>query len=66
MVANPRRWTYGAVECYKIGCMCSRCNEVPDDVKKHCKMKFAVIELVKKYGRPTKEYRQRRKNDIRF
>ena len=51
----PRYWTYTARKCYKIGCICSKCDAVPDDIKLKCKMKFAVIKLVKKYGRPTKE-----------
>ena len=55
MVANPRNWTYTARKCYKIGCMCSKCDEVPDDLKVKCKMKIAVIKLVEKYGKPTKE-----------
>ena len=55
MVANPRHWTYTARKCYKIECMCSKCDEVPDDLKSKCKMKFAVIKLVEKYGIPTKE-----------
>ena len=55
MVANPRHWTYTARKCYKIECMCSKCDEVPDDLKSKCKMKFAVIKLVEKYGKPKKE-----------
>lgn len=52
---DPKRWTYTSRECYRIGCICSKCNEVPEDIKSKCKMKFAVIKLVEKYGRPTKE-----------
>ena len=33
MIANPRRWTYTARKCYKIGCICSKCDAVPDDLK---------------------------------
>ena len=55
MVANPRHWTYTARKCYKIGCICSKCDAVPDDLKVKCKMKFAVIKLVEKYGKPIKE-----------
>lgn len=51
----PQKWTYTARKCYKIGCICSKCYEVPDDLKSECKMKFAVIKLVEKYGKPKKE-----------
>lgn len=55
MVANPRNWTYTARKCYKIECVCSKCDEVPDDLKSECKMKQAVIKLIEKFGKPTKE-----------
>ena len=51
----PQKWTYTARKCYKIGCICSKCYEVPDDLKSESKMKFAVIKLVEKYGKPKKE-----------
>ena len=48
-------WTPTAVECYKLGCRCSKCllYEIyfKDKVFK-CKMKDTVIELVRKIGTP--------------
>ena len=55
MIANPRRWTYTAKKCYKIGCVCSKCDEVPDDIKKQCKMKYSVIKLVRNIGKPKEQ-----------
>ena len=55
MIANPQRWTYTAIRCYKIGCICSKCDEVPDDLKVKCRMKFSVIKLVEKYGKPKEQ-----------
>lgn len=46
-----RRWTRSAVDCYKIGCNCSRCN-IPLIMETPCKMKYSVLELVKKFGKP--------------
>lgn len=51
-VANPTRWSYGAIECYRIGCNCSQCDVVPDDLKTKCRMKLSVIKLVEKLGKP--------------
>ena len=55
MIVNPQRWTYTAIRCYKIGCMCSRCDAVPDDIKAKCRMKFSVIKLVEKLGIPKEQ-----------
>ena len=55
MIANPRHWTYTAKKCYKIGCVCSKCDEVPDDIKKQCKMKYSVIKLVRNIGKPKEQ-----------
>ena len=46
-----RKWTASAIYCYKIGCNCSKCY-IPDIMETHCMMKFCVIELVKKFGKP--------------
>ena len=50
---NVLSWTDLAKECYYNGMMCWKC-DLPEDIKKECKMKSAVIELVKKFGRPRK------------
>ena len=55
MIANPQHWTYTARKCYKIGCVCSKCDEVPDDIKKQCKMKYSVIKLVRNIGKPKEQ-----------
>lgn len=48
-----RRWTIGAVDCYKRGCRCPGCflNGYFESQKK-CQMKWAVIELVRLMGIP--------------
>ena len=50
-------WTKLAKECYQNGLVCNLCT-LPSDIKKQCKMKPVVIELVKKLGKPQtrKEY----------
>ena len=53
--AKPRRWTRGSIECYNIGCNCSKCDIVPADLTVSCKMKYAVRELVRKYGKPQED-----------
>lgn len=50
--ALPYTWSDLAVSCYEIGCTCYWCKDVPGDLKKHCKMKETVFELVKRYGKP--------------
>lgn len=53
-VVAQRRWTRSAVECYKLGCVCHKCflYEIMGD---RCRMKNAVIDLVRRFGRPLKE-----------
>jgi hypothetical protein len=50
-------WTPTAVDCYLLGCNCSKCflNEIyfKNSVYK-CKMKETVIELVRRNGAPQK------------
>lgn len=50
-------WTPTAVDCYNIGCMCSRCNlykiYFQGNISK-CRMKETVIELVRLIGAPDK------------
>ena len=50
-----KNWTPAAVDCYMLGCSCSRCylNKIyflPSGFK--CRMKDTVIELVRKLGAP--------------
>lgn len=48
-------WTPTAIECYELGCRCSKCNiyklYFASNMFK-CKMKETVIELVRKAGAP--------------
>ena len=49
------KWTPTAIDCYKNGCQCSKCNLYKIYFSKSnikCRMKAAVIELVKAYGTP--------------
>lgn len=49
-----QRWTEGAINCYKRGCVCKNC-PIQEFIKSQkCQMKSAVIELVKKFGIPQK------------
>ena len=52
---SSRNWTPTAIDCYSIGCQCSKCFLFKiyfknSDAK--CMMKQNVIELVRKYGVP--------------
>lgn len=51
-----RGWTQTSIDCYRIGCDCSKCGIKMDTP---CHMKQTVIELVKKFGPPNIE-----RNDI--
>lgn len=46
-----RRWTQSAVDCYRLGCNCSKCN-IPLIMETPCQMKRSVISLVRAYGIP--------------
>lgn len=46
-----KRWTQSAVDRYKLGCVCSRCN-IPLIMETPCQMKRSVVTLVRLYGRP--------------
>lgn len=48
----PYTWSVSAVDCYELGCNCSKCNIIPQDMKKECQMKETVLELVRRYGKP--------------
>ena len=49
-------WTPSAKDCYSIGCNCSKCNlykiYFSNSILK-CMMKQTVIELVRKFGKPS-------------
>lgn len=49
------RWSTDAVNCYKRGCICEGCpiRKIVKSLEK-CQMKASVLELVKRYGIPTK------------
>ena len=53
-----RKWTKTAIECYTIGCDCSKC-EINNLITNKCLMKYTVLELVKTIGAP-----QIKRNDI--
>ena len=53
-----KNWTPTAIDCYSIGCCCSKCNLYWIYFSKtngKCRMKETVIELVRKLGVPEKE-----------
>ena len=48
-------WTPTAIDCYELGCKCTKCNLYKIYFKNNlfkCKMKETVIELVRKIGTP--------------
>ena len=50
-----KNWTPSAIECYQLGCNCSKCNLYKflfKDSLSKCKMKETVIELVRRFGSP--------------
>ena len=49
---SVQRWTEGAINCYKRGCVCKNCPVKNLITSQKCQMKSAVIELVKKFGMP--------------
>jgi hypothetical protein len=55
---TSKNWTPTAVDCYSIGCICSKCslyNIYFSHSDGKCRMKETVIELVRKLGAPSKE-----------
>ncbi len=53
-----KNWTPTAVDCYKLGCSCSRCNLYKiyfSGMDMRCRMKDTVIELVRRLGAPKEE-----------
>ena len=57
-ICKVYNWTRTAIECYGIGCDCSKCR-LTDGLetvnKNNCCMKAAVLKLVKKYGVPKED-----------
>ena len=51
----PRDWTVGSIFCYRRGCNCEGCYVKDLLTSQPCRMKKAVIELVKQLGAPPKE-----------
>ncbi len=50
-----KNWTSAAIDCYRIGCTCSRCNLNKIyflESSFQCKMKESVMELVRRIGAP--------------
>lgn len=59
-----KRWTQSAVDCYKLGCNCIKCN-IPLIMETPCQMKRSVITLVRLYGRPDlSKFREDNNNEI--
>ncbi len=55
---TSRTWTPTAIDCYRLGCMCSKCNLYKiyfQGKSSKCKMKETVIELVRRLGIPEGE-----------
>lgn len=52
--ASRMKWTKSSIDCYFLGCQCEKC-EVYKIIGKQCRMKFAVLELVRRHGVPKKE-----------
>ena len=51
---SVRRWTISAIECFKRGCVCVGCfyDEFFKNSHHKCRMKEAVLESVRRLGRP--------------
>lgn len=47
-------WTTGSIYCYERGCNCQGCY-MNDILESRCKMKCAVFELVRKFGKLKEE-----------
>ena len=59
-----KKWTQSAIDCYMIGCMCSKCflyKVIFSNQNGKCKMRDTVIELVRNVGLPEIE-----KNDFQM
>lgn len=52
--ASRMKWTKSSIDCYLLGCQCEKC-EVYRIIGKQCRMKLAVLELVRRHGVPKQE-----------
>ncbi len=53
-----KKWTQSAIDCYAIGCICSKCfiYKVMFSRRNYkCMMKETVIELVRQLGMPKED-----------
>ena len=50
--AYAKMWTDGAIFCYERGCNCNGCFVADIITSQSCLMKNAVLELVRKFGKP--------------
>lgn len=55
---TSKNWTQSAIDCYQLGCSCSKCNLYkiyfyPSNIR--CRMKETVIELVRRLGIPKED-----------
>lgn len=66
-IYDIRRWNLTAVECYMRGCDCSGCPIYElyfKNEKYSCRMKEAIVEMVRKFGKPTERFiKELRKNE---
>ena len=56
-----KHWTTTAKQCYLLGGMCEKCTILPEDFKTKCQMKYIILLLVAKLGKPFE-----RKNNILY
>ena len=52
---TSKNWTPTAIECYELGCSCSKCSLYKlyfSEGLFKCRMKETVIELVRRVGAP--------------
>jgi len=52
---TSKNWTQSAVDCYLLGCNCAKCDIYRIYFSKNlykCRMKYTVIELVRRFGIP--------------
>lgn len=54
ITSTQRKWTKTACACYLRGCRCSGCyyEWFFRDSPYKCKMKYTILELIKKFGLP--------------
>ncbi len=52
----PRGWSKEGIYCFKRRCVCEGCkyNGTFESIK-HCQMKASVLEMVRRFGIPSKD-----------